>query len=72
MRQRLRDWRTAVVAQSTTPNPALDVAQYNQLYVELDPTRFDPLRADSDGWRAIALWRERMNAAVKLTPPAAK
>jgi arylsulfatase A-like enzyme len=65
MRQRLREWRTSVAAQENTPNPGVDAKLYDQLYVEFDPTRFDPLRADSQGWQAIAGWRQRMNAAVK-------
>ena len=66
LRQRLRDWRASVAAQENTPNPGVDVKLYDQLYVEFDPTRFDPLRADSQAWQAVALWRQRMNAAVKL------
>ena len=67
LRQRLREWRASVAAQENTPNPGVDVKLYDQLYVEFDPTRFDPLRADSQAWQAVALWRQRMNAAVKLT-----
>jgi arylsulfatase A len=66
LRQRLREWRASVAAQENTPNPGADVKLYDQLYVEFDPTRFDPLRADSQAWQAVALWRQRMNAAVKL------
>jgi arylsulfatase A-like enzyme len=68
LRQRLREWRSSVAAQENTPNPAVDMARYRQLYVEFDPTRFDPLRADAQAWATIAAWRARMNAAVK--PPA--
>ncbi len=71
LRQQLHDWRIAVGAQENTPNPAADAALFNQLYVEFDPTRFDPLGADSGAWRAVAVWRERMNAAVKPASPAA-
>jgi arylsulfatase A-like enzyme len=66
MRQRLREWRTSVAAQENTPNPGVDPKLYDQLYVEFDPTRFDPLRADAQAWQAIGVWRQRMNAAVKL------
>ena len=65
LRQRLRAWRAAVSAQENTPNPAVDLRLYRQLYVEFDPTRFDPLRADAAAWSAVATWRERMNSAVK-------
>jgi arylsulfatase A-like enzyme len=66
LRQRLREWRTSVGAQENTPNPGVDVKLYDQLYVEFDPTRFDPLRADNQAWQAIAMWRQRMDAAVKV------
>ncbi len=66
LRQRLREWRASMAAQENTPNPGVDVKLYDQLYVEFDPTRFDPLRADSQAWQAVALWRQRMDAAVKL------
>ena len=69
LRQRLREWRASVGAQENTPNPGVDVKLYDQLYVEFDPTRFDPFRADSQAWQAVALWRQRMNAAVKLAAP---
>jgi hypothetical protein len=70
LRQRLRQWRASVAAQENTPNPGVEVKRYDQLYVGFDPTRFDPLRADSQAWQAVALWRQRMDAAVKLAAPA--
>jgi arylsulfatase A len=72
LRQQLRDWRTAVAAQENVPNPAVDDRLYQQLYVDFDPTRFDPLRTDSKARLAVAAWRERMNAAVTTARPAAK
>lgn len=65
MRQRLRDWRRSVGAQENTANPSVDPSLYRQLYVEFDSTKFDPLRANSETWAAVAVWRTRMNAAVK-------
>jgi arylsulfatase A len=65
MRKRLRDWRKSVGAQENTPNPAVDQDLYENIYVDFDSTRFDPLRADEAAWKAAATWRERMNAAIK-------
>jgi arylsulfatase A-like enzyme len=65
MRARLRQWRTSVAAQENTPNPSVNLELYRQLYVEFDPTRFDPLRADAARWKAVGLWRQRMDAAIK-------
>jgi len=65
LRARLREWRTSVGSQENTANPAADMNLYRQLYVDFDPTRFDPLHADAAAWKAVATWRERMNAAIK-------
>jgi arylsulfatase A-like enzyme len=68
LRQRLRGWRARVGAQENSPNPTFDQAPYRRLYVEFDPTRFDPLRADAAAWSALAAWRKGMNAAVAPPP----
>ena len=65
LRARLRAWRTSVGAQENTPNPSLDAALYDAIYTEFDSTRFDPLRADAAAWKNAAVWRQRMNAALK-------
>ena len=65
MRAQLKQWRTSVGAQENRPNPAFNQNLYKQLYVDFDPTRFDPLHADAATWKIVATWRERMNAAIK-------
>jgi hypothetical protein len=65
LRKQLRDWRTAVGAQENTPNPSVDLDLYKRIYAAFDSTRFDPLRADEQAWKAAAVWRERMDAAIK-------
>jgi arylsulfatase A-like enzyme len=65
LRAQLRAWRNAVGAQENTPNPAFDQSLYRQIYVDFDSTRFDPLRADERAWKAVAAWRQQMNAAVR-------
>jgi arylsulfatase A len=67
MRARLREWRASVGAQENTPNPHWDAELYARIYVEFDATRFDPLRADAAAWKDVAVWRERMDAAVRRT-----
>ena len=67
LRQRLRAWRAEIGAQENAPNPAADAALFRRLYVEFDPTRFDPRRATAQDWAAMASWRQTMNAAVKPT-----
>ena len=69
MRRQLREWRRSVTAQENTPNPSVDMNLHRQLYIDFDPTRFDPPKAGEAVWNAVAIWRQRMNAAVK---PAAK
>jgi hypothetical protein len=65
MREQLKQWRKSVGAQENTPNSGVDITRYRQLYLEFDPTRFDPLHADAAAWSAIATWRQRMDSAVK-------
>jgi arylsulfatase A len=68
MRKQLSSWRASVGAQENSPNPTVDQNLYRELYLDFDPTRFDPLRADDAAWTAVGIWRERMNAAVKRPP----
>ena len=68
LRKRLRDWRVSVGAQENTSNPSVDLDLYKRIYVDFDSTRFDPRRADEAAWKAVATWRQQMNAAVR--PPA--
>ena len=65
LRAKLRNWRKSVDAQENTPNPGADAAMYKQIYVDFDSTRFDPPGADGEAWKAVALWRQRMDAAVR-------
>lgn len=65
LRAKLVQWRVSVAAQENTPNPNADAVLYKQIYVDFDSTRFDPLRADASAWKAVALWRQRMDAAVR-------
>jgi arylsulfatase A len=69
MRTRLRDWRKSVGAQENTPNPNWDAGLSKLIYVDFDSTRFDPLRADAAAWKDVAVWRERMNDAVRRPKP---
>jgi arylsulfatase A len=69
MRARLRDWRTSVRAQESTPNPAFDAGLYKQIYVDFDSTRFDPRGADAAAWKEVAVWRQRMDAAIRRPKP---
>jgi arylsulfatase A-like enzyme len=66
MRARIRLWRTSIGAQENTPNPAVKPELFKQIYVDFDATRFDPLRSDAEGWKAVALWRQRMDAAARV------
>ena len=67
LREQLRAWRRSVAAQENTPNPAVNGQLYKEIYLDFDSSRFDPRRADDDAWKAAAIWRQRMNAAIR--PP---
>jgi arylsulfatase A-like enzyme len=64
MSESLAAWRLATQAQSNTPNPNLDEAQFRALYQDFDPSRFSPQKATTADWTRVAQWREAMDAAV--------
>jgi arylsulfatase A len=68
--KRLRDaldaWRVEAKVQLNTPNPAFDAAMQRGLYLDFDPSTYDPRNSAS---RSAALaWRKRMDAAVAKKP----
>jgi arylsulfatase A len=63
--QKLREWRLSVGAQENTPNPGFKPEIFKEIYADFDSTKFDPLRADGADWKAVALWRQRMDAALR-------
>jgi hypothetical protein len=69
MRAALAEWRRTVNAQSNTPNPHFDPAKFCRLYVDVDASRFDPLKADRTEWEAMWQWRRQMNAVVAGPEP---
>jgi len=64
MRAALAAWRKTVNAQGNRPNPDFDPAQYGELYVEVDASRFEPAQADQAEWEKMWNWRKAMNAAL--------
>jgi arylsulfatase A len=69
MRAALAAWRKEVKAQSNTPNPNFVAAQYRELYVDVDASRFEPGQADRAQWETMWSWRKTMDAVL---PRAAK
>lgn len=68
MREALAVWRREIDAQENAPNPGCREADFRALYVDVDPSRFDPLHAGDDDWTAIQAWRVGMNQAVVRRP----
>lgn len=67
MRAALDAWRREIGAQTNTPNPDCREAAFRALYVDVDPSRFDPLLADEKDWRTLRNWRQEMDERVKKT-----
>jgi arylsulfatase A-like enzyme len=65
MRAALEAWRRQVGAQINQPNPNCDPAKFRELYVDLDPSRFEPARAFATTWERIWEWRRGMNSVVQ-------
>ena len=64
MRAALAGWRKAVSAQSNTPNPAYDLAKYQELYQNVDASQFKPGSANQTEWEKMWEWRKKMNAVI--------
>jgi arylsulfatase A-like enzyme len=65
LRARLAQWRLAVGAQTNTTNPNFNPDPHRGLYIDLDMSRFDPMRATPPEHAAAQLWRKQMDAAVR-------
>lgn len=61
----LAEWRCANGAQCNTPNPDCDEAAFRKLYVDTDPSRFNPLASGEQEWQRIADWRRNMDEVTR-------
>ncbi len=64
LRQRLGELRRAAFAQENVAGPSFDADLHHKLYVEVDPSKYDPLRATKAEFDRMQRWRKDMNAAV--------
>ncbi len=64
MRAALATWRLQINAQTNRPNPNFDPARFRELYVDVDPSRFDPAQASPAEWEKMWQWRKGMNAVL--------
>jgi arylsulfatase A-like enzyme len=65
MRAALDAWRKAVNANENKPNPNFDAAKYHDLYIDVDASRFDPLKASQADWQKMWRWRKEMDDVIK-------
>ena len=63
LRAALDEWRKESNVQYNTPNPDRDEEKFQALYVDTDPSRFDPVTADESEWLRIQEWRKGMDGA---------
>jgi arylsulfatase A-like enzyme len=64
MRAALENWRRNINAQTNRPNPSFDPARFQELYVDVDPGKFDPAHASPSEWQKMWKWRKEMNAVL--------
>jgi arylsulfatase A-like enzyme len=64
LRGDLARWRKLVGAQENSPNPKFDPALHRSLYVDVDPSRYDPLKATPAEFARMQEWRKSMDAVV--------
>ncbi len=69
MRAALDAWRTENEVQYNTPNPDCSEERFRALYVDTDPSRFDPVSANDDAWSRIQHWQTLMKEAAREGNP---
>ena len=62
MRAELDQWRRDNDVQYNRPNPECDETRFRHLYVDFDPSHFDPLHATKEEWQRVSEWRKGMDA----------
>ncbi|WP_269542200.1 sulfatase [Cerasicoccus fimbriatus] len=60
MQAALDTWRQEIGAQYNTPNPDCNEELFRKLYVDTDPSQFDPLNATDEQWAEIQQWSKDM------------
>lgn len=64
MKKALADWRDANKVQYNTANLGCVEQSFRKLYVDVDPSQFDPVIADEKEWTRIQAWRRGMDEAT--------
>jgi len=62
--RQLAAWRVSVGAQTNAPNPQFEEERFRALYVDLDPSRFQPQEASPAEWERMAAWRLGMDSVT--------
>jgi arylsulfatase A len=60
----LAAWRREVGAQGNATNPNFDTALHRKLYIDVDPSKYDPAKATPAEFDRMQEWRKQMNAVV--------
>jgi arylsulfatase A len=66
MRADLEAWREDNKVQYNTQNPHCDEDFFNEIYVDFDPSQFDPIKAEDVDWEKMVHWRKRMNKPSRV------
>jgi arylsulfatase A-like enzyme len=65
MRMALATWRHENDVQHNTPNSECDENLFKSMYVDFDPSRFDPRTADEKAWMQIREWRRMADTVYR-------
>lgn len=65
MKAALDAWRLENDVQNNIPNPNCDEKEFRKLYVDMDPSKFNPVEANEDEWKRIMDWRKGMDEVTK-------
>ncbi|MBL8799841.1 MAG: sulfatase [Planctomycetia bacterium] len=69
LRERLAQWRKEVGAQTNEPNPKFEAALFRQLYVDVEPSRYQPAKASEADLERMLAWRKLMNGVLPKKNP---
>jgi arylsulfatase A-like enzyme len=64
LRSRLHAWTAQVGAQTNAPNPNFDPALFKSLYEDVEPSRYEPVKASPATHERMLVWRKQMNAVL--------
>jgi len=65
MRASLDRWRIENKVQYNSPNPNCSDEEFRRLYIDVNPSNFNPITANENEWSCIHEWRNGMDGVIR-------